>query len=330
MTTDLRACKEVLASSPIPEFAQVVLSKLLDSFGADWYEDLFSSDAPKGSGSGTLSISLDSMFDSPEAEKLRETMRKIEELVSKHEEQNGNNSAEPAEGFAEFLESLEYGDWEDDFEDEAGFILDVLDAWLDHRVSYYRTIENLKLNEARERSYLEIESLDFGGNRDACRNCGVIFFDNLRRHRGAEGFYCSQKCQESAILACIHCSNDYSVGKVKNPTRRDRLSGWCSSECKTAFIDQKNSDSRYISAMRRKSQVFGVEFDETITRREVFLRANGKCYICFSQTHLDWTEEYNPSLATVDHVIAWVNGGRHTWENVENCCLRCNIRKKDR
>lgn len=324
------SAKKALGQSALPPFAKTVLSRLLESFGPGWHEELFSCDASEGSGPGTLSISLESILDSPEAERLRETMRKIEQLVSKHEEKNGSISLEPAEGYSEFLESLEYGDWEEDFDDEDGFILDMLHSWLDCRVSYYRSLHGLKLNEARERAYLEIESLDFNGNKEGCRSCGIIFFDNLKRHRGIEGLYCSQKCQEDSVLVCIECASEYTVGKVKNPTKRDRLNGWCSNDCKTEFRDQQNADSRYISAMRRKSELFGANFDKTITRREVFERAKGKCYICYSDTHLEWSEEYDPKLATVDHVIPWVKGGNHVWSNVQNCCLRCNIQKKDR
>ena len=33
---------------------------------------------------------------------------------------------------------------------------------------------------------------------------------------------------------------------------------------------------------------------------------------------------------TVDHIIPFSKGGSHTWDNVRNCCLKCNITKHDR
>lgn len=37
--------------------------------------------------------------------------------------------------------------------------------------------------------------------------------------------------------------------------------------------------------------------------------------------------EYDPSKATVEHIVAIARGGDHTFENTMLCCWRCNIRK---
>jgi len=55
------------------------------------------------------------------------------------------------------------------------------------------------------------------------------------------------------------------------------------------------------------------------SRRNIFKRDNYDCQYC--SCRLDG------SSATVDHVIPRCRGGRHTWNNVVTCCLKCNRKK---
>ena len=110
-----------------------------------------------------------------------------------------------------------------------------------------------------------------------------------------------------------------------------RLQSICSLECLPVYKTEKNLDSKYISSARRRALKYGVTFDETITRKLVFEKDNGQCYLCNIETHLENSKEgYQPQLSTVDHIIPISKGGSHTWENVRNCCLKCNITKHDR
>ncbi len=188
----------------------------------------------------------------------------------------------------------------------------------------------MKLAQAREASYKDLEAINLGGEEEACRTCGVYFFDNLDRHRGVEILYCSIECQTLAELTCVQCQNEFIVGKATKQLRTLKLSGFCSLECNTEFRHLRDSDTKYRGAMRQKAKAFGVEFEEEITRRLVFEKADGICYLCKSKTHYENSEGYSPLLATVDHVVPWTKGGSHTWNNVELCCLRCNIKKKNR
>lgn len=326
----LSQAKESLKNSEMPDFAKNVLSTLLEDHGVNWHIELYSCESRKGSGSGGVSINLFDMLDDKSKQEMSSAMQELIDVLDQHKAMNGSVEEDPYQGYRDFLEQLEYFEWENDFNDQEGFVLDILDIWKENRIDFYRTLKDLKISEAREIVYKEIEAKPLGGSEDVCRTCGVFFYDNLQRHRGAEAHYCSLACQTKAEFNCIQCSEAYLVGKCSNILKRIRLMGWCSENCKVTFMDEKSADSRYISSMRRKSQHFGTQFDESITRREVFKRANGICYLCKSQTSLDISSEYNPLLATVDHIVAWVNGGTHTWENVANCCLRCNIRKKDR
>ena len=330
MSEDLSDASEILKSSQMPEYAKEMLGKLLEAFGYIWHVELNCCVEPIGSGSNRQEIDLLGNLPAETAERISRTLSELKDVIKRYEDANGPIEADPLEGYKEFIESIEYMDWENDFSDVEGFKLDILHIWTDNRIDYFRSIQSLKLNKARLQAYKEVESLPLGGPEEVCRTCGLFFYDNLDRHRGEESFYCSLDCQERAKLICIQCSDTYLVGKCKNLQRRIRLRGFCSDSCLDAFSSERQADQRYVSSMKRKALAFKVPFDESITRREVFQKAGGVCYICNSKTHIETSDQYSPLLATVDHIVAWVNGGSHTWENVANCCLRCNIRKKDR
>ncbi len=58
------------------------------------------------------------------------------------------------------------------------------------------------------------------------------------------------------------------------------------------------------------------------TKRAVYDRDNGRCAYCGKLISI--------SEATIDHIVPLSQGGRSTWENLVNCCTRCNQRKGDR
>jgi 5-methylcytosine-specific restriction endonuclease McrA len=327
---NLPTLKKIIRDSSMPNYAKLYFEKLLDAYGVDWHLELFECEDRSGSGSNTLSIDVFDGLDKEAASDFQKTITDFLKRVAEHEAIHGKPPADPLEGYSEFIEGLEYGDWEDDFEDIKSFSIDILDAWHNERVDFYRSIKSMKLAQAREASYKDIEAIDLGGEEEACRTCGVYFFDNLDRHRGVESLYCSIDCQTKAELSCVQCQNDFTVGKATKLLRLLKLSGFCSLECNTEFRHSRDADTKYRGAMRQKAKAFGVEFEEEITRRLVFERADGVCYLCKSKTHFENSEGYSPLLATVDHVTPWTKGGTHTWGNVELCCLRCNIKKKNR
>jgi 5-methylcytosine-specific restriction endonuclease McrA len=330
MAEEFSAVRKIIYSSSMPDYAKVYFEILLDKYGFNWHLELFECEERAGSGSNTLSIDVFSGLDDEAASDFQKTISDFLKRVAEHEAIHGKPSADPLEGFKEFIDGLEYGDWEDDFGDVKGFSIDILDAWNNERVDFYRSIKGMKLAQAREASYKDIEAINLGGVEEACRTCGVYFFDNLDRHRGIETLYCSIDCQTKAELSCVQCQNDFTVGKPTKQLRILKLSGFCSLECNSEFRHLRDADTQYRGAMRQKAKSFGVEFEEEITRRLVFEKANGVCYLCKSKTHFENSEGYSPLLATVDHVIPWTKGGSHTWKNVELCCLRCNIKKKNR
>lgn len=58
------------------------------------------------------------------------------------------------------------------------------------------------------------------------------------------------------------------------------------------------------------------------SRRNVFLRDNGRCQYCGRQI--------KRSERTFDHVIPRSRGGEKSWENIVTSCRRCNTKKANR
>ena len=314
----------------MPGYAKIYFEKLLIAYGVDWHIELYECEDRTGSGSAAISIGVFDGLDDEKATEFQKTINDFLKRVAEHEAIHGKPPVDPYESYVEFIEGLEYGDWEDDFDDVKSFTIDILDGWHNERVDFYRSIKKMKLAQAREASYKDIETLNLSGDEEACRTCGVYFYDNLDRHHGVETLYCSIDCQTNAELTCVQCQSDFVVGRATKQLRLLKLSGFCSIECNVEFKQLRDADTSYRSAMRRKAKAFGVEFEEEITRRLVFDRAKGVCYLCNAMTHYENSNDYSPLLATVDHVKPWTKGGSHTWSNVELCCLRCNIKKKNK
>ena len=57
-------------------------------------------------------------------------------------------------------------------------------------------------------------------------------------------------------------------------------------------------------------------------KRLIYERDEGKCAYC------GWYIPY--ATATVDHIQPLCQGGESIWENLVNCCIRCNQRKANR
>jgi len=58
------------------------------------------------------------------------------------------------------------------------------------------------------------------------------------------------------------------------------------------------------------------------TRKNIFKRDNYICQYCSCKL--------DGGGATIDHVLPRSRGGKHRWENVVCCCLKCNRKKGDR
>ena len=75
-----------------------------------------------------------------------------------------------------------------------------------------------------------------------------------------------------------------------------------------------------------------IEFDNTITLKDLIIRDKGICKICGMPT--DETDIKNGHIGrmypTLDHIIPLSKGGTHTWNNVQLAHMYCNAGKCDR
>lgn len=79
-----------------------------------------------------------------------------------------------------------------------------------------------------------------------------------------------------------------------------------------------NKEKRHEYAARRRARLVGTEV-ERVYRKVVYDRDQGICYLCdkwvpFAEMHMD-------------HVLALVHGGTHTYDNVATTHAICNLRK---
>ncbi len=325
--------KEILSlviESEIPDPYKVLVIDLLTEFRFEWILELYECPNPKGTGSATLSVNIFDFLDAAPTSELHKSLEELTEAIKVYQDIHGIPESDPYEGVSEFVEGIEFIDWEDELMSEKDFKKEILQIWSDARIDYYRSVGNLKIDLAREASYKEIESVNIGEQELCCRTCGVFFYDNLSKHFGVRSLYCSITCEANAVLNCVQCNMEYIVGRLIAKFRLLRLEGFCSTSCLSDFKSARDADNHYRSSMKRRALEFGAKYDQTITRREVFNRDYSVCYICGKTTHFESYEEYSPLLATVDHFVPWTRGGGHTWENVKLCCLRCNMVKGNR
>lgn len=118
------------------------------------------------------------------------------------------------------------------------------------------------------------------------------------------------------VHACVVCGE-----KTTRPK-------YCSDVCAN-----KAKNKRREIARRRK--IANAKIDNDITVQGLFLRDNGKCYLCgkmcdwTDKTEIDGTIICGNHYPSIDHVIPLSKGGLHSWDNVKLAHRICNSLKKD-
>lgn len=102
------------------------------------------------------------------------------------------------------------------------------------------------------------------------------------------------------------------------------INGKVSSCTEDEFLDIKTSSGifKLPKHIALKKYVYLPYKEFSPCRKNIFRRDDYVCQYCGIQ--LDRT------TATVDHVIPRCRGGKHHWNNVVCCCLKCNRKKGDR
>jgi 5-methylcytosine-specific restriction endonuclease McrA len=77
----------------------------------------------------------------------------------------------------------------------------------------------------------------------------------------------------------------------------------------------------------RRNRVKDSEHDRGIGLVSLRKRDGDLCHICGGLMEFQISTVYNPSRASIDHVVPLAKGGTHTWCNVKLAHLRCNLSK---
>lgn len=164
------------------------------------------------------------------------------------------------------------------------------------------------------------------------RTCSLPDCERGHRARGLCGTHYNQlmyrpdQRHRRTAAACAMCGSSL--------TRRvdRRRAPCCSPECRrllqfgarpASFQYDWNQDAQ---ARARK---YGCRLIENVDRDTVLTRDLHRCYICGIDTSRT-TDPFDPSSATIDHVVPLTAGGSHSMSNVRCCCLSCNSSKADR
>ncbi len=324
-----RTPSKMITDLEIPDHVKLLLERLLNEYGESWHQEVDDSEESTWEINPEL---IDPISGLANKELPKKNQKIINEML--------RNAARLYIGYETFLENI--SELIEQIEDDESIAEStqteyLLREWRDERIYYWKEIKKMSGLQAKNLTYLEIERIDLGGKQSACYHCGVIFYDNLfyiNRHRGIQQFYCSVDCESKTEFNCVVCGNDYVVGlphaSLHDEMRILRLGSICSSECLNIYKTEEKRETRYVDAAKRRALKWKVEYDESITRKTVFERGDGICYLCKMPTHLEHRGEgYEPEFATVDHKVPISKGGSHTWENVANCCLKCNLIKHD-
>lgn len=292
------------------------LEALVREIGYEWMTELLLEDNPKSDGtSGGITFEI-----------------ALEEIDTDQLSSSQKPDLPDERGLEFFLVDVDflYEDAADGGDAGWDTFREVLDQWISQRITYLRTFQSLNATQARLRAYEETQRVALGGDELACIVCGSLFWDNLERLKDAERHYCSVECQEGVEADCLNCGTHFQVGRAKRGFRNYfKLNGFCDYDCYTSDWAKRTEDNRYVQGVRRRLEILGsdAEVDETVTRRAVFERDKGKCYLCGTQTHWHMEGEWDPLLASLDHIKPVSRGGDHSWENVAIACMLCNIRK---
>ena len=131
--------------------------------------------------------------------------------------------------------------------------------------------------------------------------------DTISKVLYAEGVICREK-------KCPICGRVY--------VSRGDTQKWCSRTCRSRANPGDD---------RKRCRRYGVYYDESVKREEVFKRDGYICQICGIKCNPDdygWGSN-GATHPTIDHIIPLSKGGTHTWDNVQCACGLCNSRKQD-
>lgn len=90
---------------------------------------------------------------------------------------------------------------------------------------------------------------------------------------------------------------------------------------------EANPDKKKAKDFSRYARKKNAPVVETVTKEMVLNKWGSDCHICNEPIDLNADRQKNPKGLHLDHVIALVNGGTHTLDNIKPSHVLCNLRK---
>lgn len=222
-------------------------------------------------------------------------------------------------------------------------MLDSTCQWLDcHRPTFSRGLCKRDHMRARRAGMLD----QFSSPDVICRRCETVYPEGTKSGK----WFCSEVCRHAAQLerkairrvallgerTCEFCQ-----GPVPLEFRSDahHCSVICQQSSWYVANDERlrktarkwavnNQDKRLVYGERRRARIMKVP-TEAIDFQEVWLRDEGRCWIC--DKAVDTALAFpHPLSRSLDHVVPLSKNGSHLLTNVAIAHLRCNLSKKDR
>lgn len=193
------------------------------------------------------------------------------------------------------------------------------------------TVER-KAQREQERLDRERERAEELAKDKNCKVCGCVFHSEI-----ASRVFCSKECaKKDKIRKKNEREKRKTAKKQAEEIKKEKVCKCCGAIFHSTYATRKLCDecqtlSKYCDHKLRALK-YGVEYDPSVKLDKLIERDSNICQICgFPCDRSDnrWSEKYGPLSPTIDHIIAMVNGGGHTWENVQLAHAICNSVKRD-
>lgn len=189
--------------------------------------------------------------------------------------------------------------------------------------------------ELREKKRLEQQHW-YEANRDRQREYGRLYY--LENHAdirakakakyaaNPERFLAAQRAAQAADRERFRAYNrKWRLANLDKARMRDNAYNAANREKRAAYTRAyRRANPEYYAdqIVKRIARLRGAGAVEDISRREVYERDGGACYLC--STPIPY-QGYH-----LDHIVPVSKGGAHTSHNVATSCAPCNLRKRNK
>ena len=127
--------------------------------------------------------------------------------------------------------------------------------------------------------------------------------------------------QDVTHKTCADCKESKPLDDFFNMAKRpDGKHYYCKTCCtlrrSIEGVRKRDAKSKISNRQQYRAKIEGVDQDGDITLERIYKRDKGICQLC--------KEPVTPKHASMDHKKPVVDGGGHTWDNVQLAHVRCN------